>query len=163
MKPVPSGEGARQHRRLTVEVKTALRGLASQLSQLNHQVGARLALRDTDLDCLELLQLHGPLTPSVLARRAGLHPATVTGVLDRLQRGGWVVRERDPDATDRRAVIVRALRERTAEMFRLYSEMNTAMDQICAGYTEAELRLLATFLRRAADAGSVATAHLADH
>jgi DNA-binding MarR family transcriptional regulator len=26
----------------------------------------------------------------------------MTGILDRLQRGGWVVRERDPEAADRR-------------------------------------------------------------
>src|SRR4029453_11698775 len=37
-----------------------------------------------------------PPNPSALARRAGLHPATITGILDRLQRGGGVARERDP-------------------------------------------------------------------
>ena len=44
---------------------------------------------------------------------------------------------------------------------RLYSGMNTSMDQICAGYTEAELELLADFLRRTADAGRSATDELA--
>ena len=47
------------------------------------------------------------------------HPATITGILDRLERGRWVARERDP--TDRRAVVVRALRDRNAELFHLYS------------------------------------------
>jgi MarR family len=32
----------------------------------------------------------------------------MTGVIDRLERGGWVVRERDPD--DRRGVVVQPLR-----------------------------------------------------
>jgi DNA-binding MarR family transcriptional regulator len=35
------------------------------------------------------------LSPSVLARRAGLHPATMTGILDRLERGRWITRDRD--------------------------------------------------------------------
>src|ERR1700753_2796649 len=120
----PEG-GARHRRRLTATVKEALRALNNQLSLLNHQVGAQLELRDIDLDCLDLIARHGPLSPSALDRRAGLHPATMTGILDRLQRGGWISRERDPDAADRRAVAVRALPGRNADLFRIYSGMNT--------------------------------------
>jgi DNA-binding MarR family transcriptional regulator len=111
------------------------------------------------LDCLELINRHGPLNPSALARHAGLHPATITGILDRLERGGWVARERDPG--DRRAVVVRALRDRNAELFRLYSGMNTAMDQLCASYGDDELQLLADFLHRTTNAGRTATDQLA--
>jgi hypothetical protein len=57
-------------------------------------------------------------------------------------------------------VLVRALPDRTAELFRLYSGMNSSMDDICAGYNEAELAVLADFLRRAADAGLTATEEL---
>jgi DNA-binding MarR family transcriptional regulator len=83
----------------------------------------------------------------------------MTGVLDRLERGGWVLRDRDPG--DRRGVVVRTRRERGAELFALYSGMNASMDQLCAGYTDAELELLADFLRRTTDAGRVATDELA--
>jgi DNA-binding MarR family transcriptional regulator len=144
-----------------VAVKESLRELRNQLSLLNHRVCAHVDLKDVDLDCLELITLHGPLSPSALARRAGLHPATMTGILDRLQRGGWVIREREPEASDRRAVTVRAVRGRNAELFRLYSGMNTLMDQICSGYTETELELLADFLRRTSLAGRDATNDLA--
>jgi DNA-binding MarR family transcriptional regulator len=102
---------------------------------------------------------HGPLNPSALARHAGLHPATITGILDRLERGGWVARERDP--SDRRAVVVRALRDRNAELFRLYAGMDTAMDQLCASYGDDELQLLADFLHRTTNAGRTATDQLA--
>ncbi|MEA2159536.1 MAG: hypothetical protein QOD66_1916, partial [Solirubrobacteraceae bacterium] len=83
-----------------------------------------------------------------------LHPATLTGVLDRLERGGWVARERDP--SDRRAVVVRPRRDRYPELLRLYSGMNRSMNQICAGYADTELALLADFLHRTAEAGQVA-------
>jgi len=152
-------DAARRRRRLTTAIKESLRDLRGQLSLLNHHVGARVELKDVDLDCLELINRHGPLSPSALARRAGLHPATMTGILDRLERGGWVARDRD--ATDRRAVVVRTRRERGAELFRLYSGMNTSVDRICAGYTDAELELLAGFLRRTTDAGRAATDELA--
>ena len=143
-------------RRLTASIKQSLRALSIQLSLLNHQVGAHAGLNDVDLDCLDLVARHGPLSPSALAQRAALHPATMTGILDRLERGGWVVRERDP--SDRRAVVVRALRDRNAE---LYAGMNSSMNEICAGYDDAELEVLADFLRRTVDAGREATEKLA--
>jgi len=149
----------RRRRRLSAAIKESLRELSIQLSLLNHQVGAHVDLKDVDFDCLEIVARHGPLSPSALARRAGLHPATMTGVLDRLERGGWVARDRDPN--DRRAVVVRALRDRNAELFRLYSGMNSSMDQICAGYTDTELELLADFLGRTTNAGRDATDELA--
>src|SRR5437763_10082874 len=149
-----------RRRRSTVAVKESLRELRNQLSLLNHQVSAHLALKDVDLDCLELIARHGPLSPSALARRAGLHPATMTGLLDRLDRGGWLRRGRDPDAGDRRTVPARARRERSAEVFALYAGMNASLDRICAGYTEAELELLADFLRRTGAAGREATEEL---
>ncbi|HEY0695572.1 MAG TPA: MarR family transcriptional regulator [Kribbella sp.] len=155
-----SAEDGRRRRRLTAEIKDSLRALSNQLSLLNHQVGAQLDLKDVDIDCLELITRHGPMSPSALSRRTGLHPATITGILDRLQRGGWVTRERDPAATDRRAVTVRALRDRNKEMFQLYSGMNGTMDKICSGYAETELELLAEFLRSTTAAGRDATTEL---
>ncbi|WP_020666486.1 MarR family winged helix-turn-helix transcriptional regulator [Amycolatopsis nigrescens] len=158
--PSENAQANRRRRRLNTAIKESLRELSIQLSLLSHQVGARLELKDADLDCLELVARYGPLSPSALARRAGLHPATMTGILDRLERGGWVARERDPD--DRRAVVVRALRDRNAELIGLFSGMNASMDEICAGYDEAELELLAGFLSRTTSAGRTATDELSE-
>ncbi|HEY2958896.1 MAG TPA: MarR family transcriptional regulator [Actinomycetota bacterium] len=158
MSSTPTRDGQRRRRRLTTAIRDSLRDLRVQLALLNHRVGANLELKDVDLDCLDLLSRHGPLSPSALARLAGLHPATMTGVLDRLERGGWVVRDRDP--SDRRGVTVRPLRTRAAEAFRLYAGMNASLDEICAGYDEDQLELLADFLRRATAAGRHATEEL---
>jgi DNA-binding MarR family transcriptional regulator len=154
--------GPRRRRRLTVGIKESLRELANQISLLNHQVGTRLELKDVDLDCLDLIARDGPLSPSALARRAGLHPATMTGILDRLQRSGWITRVRDPEAADRRAVTIRVIRDRGAEIYHLYAGMNTALDRICANYSEEQLLVLADFLLRATQAGRAATDDLAN-
>jgi DNA-binding MarR family transcriptional regulator len=155
-----SVEEARRRRRLAAAIGESLRELAIQLSLLNHQVGTQLDLRDVDLDCLDLVDRDGPLSPSALARHAGLHPATITGILDRLEAGGWVARERDP--ADRRGVVVRVVRERVPDLLRLYAGMNRSMNEIYAGYDESELELIADFLQRTANAGRSATAELSD-
>ena len=150
-----SSVSSRDRRRRQTEIKESLRELGNQLRMLNYNVSGKLAMKDIDLDCLDIVARHGPLSPSSLSRRTGLHPATMTGILDRLERGGWIARERDP--ADRRAVLIRAERTRGAEIFQLYGQMNGALDAICDGYDEAQLAVLADFLRRCVDAGRDAT------
>jgi len=154
MSHVTSGD-RRARRRLTTQIKDGLRDLHNQLSTLNRQVGGHLAIKDTDMDCLDLINRHGPLSPSALARQAGLHAATMTGILDRLEKAGWIARERDP--ADRRAVTVRALPDRGREMYRLFAGMSSALDSICADYDEQQLELLADFLHKITDAGQTAS------
>ena len=136
-----------------------MRDLNTHLFLLNHHVGGHLDLKGIDLEVLDLISRQGPLSPTALARRAGLHPATLTGILDRLERGGWVVRE--PVPSDRRSVVVRAVPDRTAELLSLYSGMNGSLGKILAGYRQDELELIADFLRRIADAGRDAADALA--
>jgi len=143
-------EAIRRRQQSTAEIRDALRELRLQLALLNYRVGSQLDLKDVDLDCLDVLDAHGPLGPSELARRAGLHPATMTGILDRLERGGWIARERDP--SDRRAILVRAVRDRYPQLLSLYSVLSRSMNKLLADYADAELELIADFMRRCVDA-----------
>jgi DNA-binding MarR family transcriptional regulator len=152
-------DAIQRRQRSTAEIRDSIRALRIQLSLLNYRVGSELKLKDVDLDCFDIVDAYGPLSPSALAQRAGLHPATMTGILDRLERGGWVVRERDP--SDRRAVIVRTQRDSYAKLLRLYAGMNRAMNKLLAGYSDSELEVIADFLRRTVDAGQNATDELA--
>jgi DNA-binding MarR family transcriptional regulator len=150
----------RARRRLVNTVKDAVRGLRTELALLNRRIGGRLELRDGDLDLLELIARLGPMGPSALARHSALHPATMTGVLDRLEKGGWLTRERDP--LDRRSVVLQMRSERISEVFALYSGMNHALDDLCATYSDEELTVIADFLTRAATAGQQQTTHLSE-
>ncbi len=160
MNPIPpaDSEATRQRGALNHAIRESLRDLSVQMSLLNHRIGGRLDLKGTDLECLDLIDRYGPVSPSTVARRAGLHPATMTGVIDRLERGGWIVRERDP--ADRRGVVVSPVRSRRVEVLRLASGMNAALARICAAYEDDDLELIADFLRRTADASQVASAEL---
>jgi len=148
-------QDARTRRRLTNSVKDSVRGMRSELALLNRRISAHLDLREGDLDCLELIARLGPVGPSALARAAGVHPATMTGVLDRLEKGGWLARDRDP--SDRRSIVLRVRPERVGEVFALYSGMNAALDKICATFTDDELTVIAAFLDQTATAGKAET------
>jgi DNA-binding MarR family transcriptional regulator len=140
-------------------IRRALNDTSLQLSVLQRRVGARLDLKDTDLECYNLVFAEGALSPRELAQRSGIHPATLTGVIDRLERAGWVARERDP--ADRRGVRVVALRKRNRELFDLLGGMNTAMGELMDDYTTGELQTILDFLTRTTAAGAVAADELA--
>src|SRR5436190_19547526 len=160
MTPISSerAEEVKRRQHAVSAIRDNLRELRIQLALLNYRVGSQVDLKDIELDCLDILDTAGPLSPSALARRAGVHPATMTGILDRLERGGWIVRERDPG--DRRALRVRLVPDRYAELLRLYSSMSKSMNKILAGYSDSELKAIADFLQRTAEAGGDATEQL---
>jgi DNA-binding MarR family transcriptional regulator len=163
MKPVEQNgatDATRQRRRSATALKAALRDFNVQMSLYNRRVGAQADLKDVELDCFDLIARHGPVSPTTLARLSGLHPATLTGILDRLEKNGWITRERDPD--DRRAVLLRDTKDRNAELFSHYDGMNSLMDGLFDDYAPDELELLAEFLRKTTAAGEAATAALAN-
>ena len=64
-------------------------------------------LNSTDLQAVSLLMSQGPATPGELAERTGLSAGgAITAVIDRLEKAGYVSRQRDQ--ADRRRVIVTA-------------------------------------------------------
>ena len=64
-------------------------------------------LNGTDLQTVSILMSGGPATPGELAERTGLSSGgAITAVIDRLERAGYVTRDRD--RVDRRKVIVTA-------------------------------------------------------
>lgn len=150
-------ERARE-RRAVAEAKSNLRNLRIELAMLNHRVGGRAELKDADLDCLDVLVRHGSMSPTELARRTGVHAATMTGILGRLERDGWIVRERAPG--DRRAVVLAPVPDRVREIFGHYGGMNSALDEILATYSAEELAVINDFLERATSAGRRATEDL---
>lgn len=143
---IPAGN--RMHR--LGSIRRSLRRMNLEMSLFNHRIGRQLELNDVALSALNVIASFGAVSPSSLARRSGFHPATTTGILDRLERRGWIVRERI--ASDRRAVLVRFRRHRSAELRSLFAGINASMREICLSYDDAALELIADFLDRTAAA-----------
>jgi DNA-binding MarR family transcriptional regulator len=142
---------SRERRRRTTAVLTRLRDLRIELAVLNHRVGTRVELKDLDFDCLDVIARHGPLSPGALAARVGVHVATMTGILNRLEAGGWV--DRVPAENDRRAVRVASTPDRQRELYRIFGGMNSRMAEICDDFTDEQLDVIAAFLDRTVAAG----------
>jgi DNA-binding MarR family transcriptional regulator len=145
---------------LIAQLLLAMREMSGQLSRLNQAVSGHVGMSSSDLDVLDLVARYGPLTPSALSSLNGVSPATMTGILDRLESEGWVRRERDPD--DRRKVNIHAVSRRGAELFRQYQGMQYRLRRICADYTDEQLAVLVDFITHVSDAGSGAVAELRD-
>src|SRR4029079_5476835 len=118
----------RERRRKVVAATNALRDLRVALGVRNHRVGKRVELKDLDLDCLDVIARDGPISPSALADRVGVHLATMTGILNRLQEARWITRDRA--ARDRRAVVVASVPARQRQLFGAFGPMNTRMRRI---------------------------------
>jgi DNA-binding MarR family transcriptional regulator len=118
----------------------------------NQQVSQRVGLGASDSQVLSLLNLHGPLTPGRLAETTGLTTGTVTGVIDRLERGGYVRRERD--AADRRKVLVTPVAEAIAPLAEHYRQHGEHLDAVLRGRDPDQLRVIADFLAELTDPAS---------
>src|SRR5918999_1611790 len=88
-------------------------------------VGRRLGLGAVEQRALGLVQRGGPLTAGALARQTGLTSGAVTGLVDRLERAGYI--RRVPDQADRRRVLVAAVPERRPDLDRLFGELGREM------------------------------------
>jgi DNA-binding MarR family transcriptional regulator len=62
----------------------------------HHAVAEHMGLGPADHKCLDLLRERGPLAGSDLAAITGLTSGAITGVVSRLERGGFLRREPDP-------------------------------------------------------------------
>ena len=124
-------------------LQVALRELRIELSINTRRVATLCGLNDSDLDVLDVLTLEGPQGRTALARRMGIHPATMTGVLTRLERAGWVTRR--PDTADRRSVQVESTGfERLTEVYR---DANQRLDDIAAQQSADDSAVVLDYLR----------------
>ena len=147
---VSSGSGDRPRRaQLLDALNVAFRTSSAQSVMLSQAAADYLEMASSDIECFDLLSLHGPMTAGRLAELTGLTTGAITGVIDRLERGGYATRERDPH--DRRRVIVRPRLERRADPAAVaaYGPVAAAMDALLTRYGDDELAVILDFFTRA--------------
>ena len=110
-------------------------------------IADRLGLNTTDLMCLSLLSDAEPLTAGQLAEATGLTTGSVTVMIDRLEKAGYV--QRAKDAADRRRVIVRPVSEHIErDIAPLYASLGEAWERAIERYSTQELAVLLDMLTR---------------
>lgn len=66
------------------------------------ELNKKYSVSAPQLACLSTLNDHGPLPPSVIAKNILVKSSTVTGIIDRLEKKGYVTRVRN--SPDRRVI-----------------------------------------------------------
>jgi DNA-binding HxlR family transcriptional regulator len=140
----PAPGAGTERRQLENDFLLAMRRAGSIMQLLGQVSAERIGINATDLNCLNIVALTGHMTAGDLARQTGLSTASITGVLDRLEEGGFVRRVRDPH--DRRRVIVElAYGPGLREIGPTFGPVVKAWRATAAEYSDDELRLLLEF------------------
>ncbi len=126
------------------------RELSARTLLFHQAVADQLNLGVVDLKCMDYLSRGEPVTAGELAALTGLTTGAITGVIDRLEKRGFVRRERTPD--DRRKVIVRPVAPKDLPAaLKAYESLGNAMTSLAEKYSTEELELIADFSQRCID------------
>ncbi|MFJ5552717.1 MarR family winged helix-turn-helix transcriptional regulator [Streptomyces sp. NPDC093225] len=141
--------GGSDARRVRVIAELNMAGRDSSAASVAfHTAGAaRMGLGATETKTLDLLERLGPLTAKELAERSGLAPASVTGLVDRLEAKGFVRRLKHP--TDRRRVLVEVNPAKFAEVAPLYEDWAREVTELYEEFDTDELEVVLRFLKGA--------------
>ncbi|MFI2566620.1 MarR family winged helix-turn-helix transcriptional regulator [Paenarthrobacter sp. NPDC018779] len=137
-----------------VEVLNALRDYRSAEAAMRRRTGSSMGMGETDLLALRYLleneRAGRDVGPKELATRLGITSASMTTLVDRLVRSGYVVRE--PHPTDRRALVLRPTKGSDLEVRNTLSGMHRRMLDVAASLSRGESLVVVDFLRRIREA-----------
>ncbi|MBL3645444.1 MarR family transcriptional regulator [Bacillus sp. RHFB] len=117
-------------------------GMRSVLFQQN--MAQKIGVSHTDLKSAEILNETGPITAGELSKITGLRTGSVTALINRLEKSGYVKRERDQ--LDGRKVMIMPISERQEQIKSHYQSLSLATKELCSAYNEQELILINQFV-----------------
>ncbi|MFN6550341.1 MarR family winged helix-turn-helix transcriptional regulator [Mycolicibacterium septicum] len=139
-------------------LRTALQDLRIALALSTRKVATIAGLKDSDLEVLDVLTRGGPQSPTALARRLSMQPATMTGVLRRLEDAQWVVRRHQDH--DRRSVEIESVG--FARLSDIYRDGSSRLDALQASMTPSQVTTVLAYLNDACALVTEATRALDD-
>lgn len=86
------------------ETVQGLRRIFKAIQDYSHEVSSKFGITGPQLWVLKTIFQNGSLSLGELSKKMYLHPSTISGVVDRLEKKGYVLRDRDQE--DRRVVKV---------------------------------------------------------
>jgi DNA-binding MarR family transcriptional regulator len=115
-----------------------------------HQlVAERIGLSVTDFKCFDIASRIGPVTAGQLSEYTGLTTGAITGVIDRLEKAGFVTRQQDPN--DRRKVMIAAVADRMPDSGKLFQSLAQSMSALISSYSAENAEMLLEFMQRVVD------------
>jgi DNA-binding MarR family transcriptional regulator len=129
----------------------AILDLRIEFDILTEKVAKAAGLNPRDLGILDVLHSQGPSTPKELAERTGIHPATLTAILIRLERAGSAARSTNP--ADSRSTRVAITPATVQELDSYFAAIDQAIQVRMDTLTETTQLTIAEFLE---DIGQIA-------
>lgn len=133
-----------------VDVLNALRDYRSAEADMRRRTRASMGMGETDLLALRYLleaeRAGRDVGPKELAVRLGVTSASMTSLVDRLVRSGYVRRE--PHPTDRRALILRPTPDSDQDVRNTLGDMHARMMEAAGTLGGEESAIVVEFLRR---------------
>ncbi|CAM5735485.1 MarR family winged helix-turn-helix transcriptional regulator [Streptomyces hirsutus] len=125
-----------------------------------HRIAQQVDLNVTDLTCFGFVIGSGDnlLTAGELAERVHVTTGAMTGILNRLERAGYITRR--PDPTDRRRVRVAAQPDAVARVREIYEPHYARLTALFADYGPDEIAVLSDWFTRA---NALAADYLEEH
>lgn len=117
-------------------------GMRSVLFQQN--MAQKIGVPHTDLKTAEILKETGAITAGELAKITGLSTGSVTALINRLEKSGYVKRERDHK--DGRRVMIAPIPDRQEQIKSHYQSLSVATQALCSAYNEQELTFAIQFI-----------------
>jgi DNA-binding MarR family transcriptional regulator len=134
------------HSQLLDSLEDQSRELSTRTVIFHHLIGERLGLNPTDHKCLDVIIKSGmPMTASQLAEETGLSTGAITGVVDRLEKAGYVRRKRDQK--DRRLVFINPLLDKAmVKLSPIFEPIKQASRKLYSKYSDEELAIILDFI-----------------
>lgn len=124
-----------------------LRNNSTATIMFHQAIGTKLGLNLTDHKCLDVILKNQPITAGRLSDLTGLTTGAITGVLDRLEKVGYVFRVKDPQ--DKRRVIIHIDQEKAEkDILPLFRSFGIELNQILSSYDDKELKKILDFIRQ---------------
>jgi DNA-binding MarR family transcriptional regulator len=112
-------------------------------------VAEQLGLNSTDYKVMSILERLGALSAGEIARYSGLATASVTDLIDRLEKKGFV--RRVPDPNDRRRIRVEPVVDRVTAARKFFASAERSLARLYERYPDQDLAVIADFLSRNAE------------
>jgi DNA-binding MarR family transcriptional regulator len=122
------------------------RELSARTVMFHGAVAEKMGLSITEHKALDMLSRQGPITAGQLAEVTGLTTGAITGMVDRLEKAGFV--RRVPDPNDRRKIRIEAVVEKYQAMAGIFASLGEAMNGLLESYSDKELATIYDFMSR---------------
>lgn len=110
-------------------------------------VAQRSGMNLTDLQCINILTSTGPITAGRLAEMMGLTTGAITGVINRMEKAGYVRREKDPN-DGRRVVIQPILEELERVGAGFFGSQGRELEDLISDYDDRDLAVILDLMRK---------------